>query len=106
VWITPRKPLSGLTVNETLVELEKLTDRYVRNHKGEERKKPYPPNIHVSLVNGVKIKGTFCRLSENSLTVDHFRVDVYVATTVVDIKNIVSVSYAFPRRIVEMRNIS
>lgn len=107
VQIPLSKTPHGVSVEGTLRALDKLAEKYVRNHKGEKETKPFAPEVKLSLTNGDKVHGELGAVSEFAVEV-HPYIQIfpsgyilgteYGVTTVVDVSSIVSVKHQFRKR--------
>lgn len=108
-----KMPSSDLSVCETLLALDKLVERYVRNHKGHPKLKPAPPFLGVMLASGKQIRGLFRQATEQSVAMfpeedvgevwfssgpEQLRMISYETPLVVKMESIDVIKFSFPSR--------
>lgn len=116
VQIPQNKAPQGLSVCETLRELDRLIEKYIRKHKGHQLTTPLLPEVTLSLSSGKEIHGVLKQVSDNAVEMYPIRVlwttrelggeqkhkgPDYEKVSVADISVVVAVEYCFNKRKVD-----
>ncbi len=66
---TRKMPPSSLSLVETLLALDKATERYVRNYTGHPKLQPVPPFVTLTLASGKEVCGLLRQATEQAVAI-------------------------------------
>jgi hypothetical protein len=102
----------GLSIEETLRSLSNLSEKYIRNHKGNELKKPYALSVILTCINGTTLSGELGSVSRDTAEIYPYVImggsisgTIYDRVTIVVFTTIVTLEYYFRQRQVDSINL-